>query len=383
METLKVLEYINTHPEWKKELSEKPYCLQIKEDAGFIKLNYNQIESDFHEEIVRECRGITLHESSKDFLGVFCFPFTKFFNYGESLAAEIDWDSAVVQEKIDGSLGALWSDPKTDKWRISTNGTIDAFKAGLPLPGNDLESFGDLFLIGIEKYFPSFEEFIKNLEEVVPYHRAFTYMFEMVSPYNKVVVPHMEVDIRFIGMRENTPPYREYNKYDIGIPKPKTYKLNSLDECIKTFEELDFKTEGYVIVDKDFNRIKVKNPAYLAIHNLRGEGVVSLKRALFLIVNNDHQEFLSYFPEYNDIFEDLEKKYKDFLFHINMEIKEVFGDMEFSDRKDFALYVTKNTIMPGLFFSILDGKYTLENWEDAIKALPSDKLLMYVQKENK
>jgi tRNA splicing ligase len=52
--------------------------------------------------VVQECRGLILDESAN--WRIVAFPYTKFFNYGEEHAASIDWSTACVQEKLDGSL---------------------------------------------------------------------------------------------------------------------------------------------------------------------------------------------------------------------------------------------------------------------------------------
>ena len=97
---MKLLDFIDKHDNWKELLQEAPYFLDIKEEDGFTLLKYNQINSDFSQDIVKECRGIILDSNHK----IVCWPFSKFFNYGESNADEIDWSSARVQEKIDGCL---------------------------------------------------------------------------------------------------------------------------------------------------------------------------------------------------------------------------------------------------------------------------------------
>jgi len=83
---LKVIELIKNNPNWREILSESPYCITIKDDGDFILLKYSQIDSDFNNEIVRECRGLIIH---KNFNPV-CVPFYKFGNYGESYADNID-----------------------------------------------------------------------------------------------------------------------------------------------------------------------------------------------------------------------------------------------------------------------------------------------------
>ena len=102
---LKVLEYIKGHKDWEELLSQAPYFIKISRDVMFgkrlIMLKYNQLDSDFNEEIVRECRGLIIDEDSLEPVSV---PFFKFGNYGESYCPEIDWESAVITEKRDGCV---------------------------------------------------------------------------------------------------------------------------------------------------------------------------------------------------------------------------------------------------------------------------------------
>src|SRR5438045_764436 len=87
-----------------------------------VLLKYSQIDSPMGERIVQECRGCILDES-KNWECV-SRGFDKFFNYGEVHAAAIDWGTAVVQEKVDGSLIMLyWYD---EAWQVATSGTPDA-----------------------------------------------------------------------------------------------------------------------------------------------------------------------------------------------------------------------------------------------------------------
>lgn len=97
---MELLKFIKEHEDWKELLQRAPYFLEVKEEEGFVLLKYSQIKSDFSQPIVQECRGIILDSNN----GIVCWPFDKFFNYGECYAAKIDWSSAKVQEKIDGCL---------------------------------------------------------------------------------------------------------------------------------------------------------------------------------------------------------------------------------------------------------------------------------------
>ena len=62
---LKTIEFIKEHQSnWKELLTKKPYCLTIKEDDNYALLKYSQIESDFNEIIVKECRGLIIDKNT-------------------------------------------------------------------------------------------------------------------------------------------------------------------------------------------------------------------------------------------------------------------------------------------------------------------------------
>lgn len=148
---LKIQRFIKEYPnDFKELLAEKPYFIKTQEDEHFILLKYSQIHSDFSNELVRECRGIILDK--KDW-SIAKRGFNKFGNYGESYVPEIDWDSAVVQEKLDGSLIAMFWNKYDNKWQIGTNGTINARNASLQLSSDGIENFYDLVLYTLGKMY--------------------------------------------------------------------------------------------------------------------------------------------------------------------------------------------------------------------------------------
>ena len=108
---LKLQEFLNAHPnDYEEILTQKPYCLKIKHKDTRVLFKYDQVESDFHEPIVCESRGIILEEGTWKVLRL---AFYKFFNQGESLAADIDWDSADANEGgVGGRPAASQRDPR-------------------------------------------------------------------------------------------------------------------------------------------------------------------------------------------------------------------------------------------------------------------------------
>lgn len=280
----KLLDFINKNENWQELIQKEPYCINIKEENNYKLLKYNQLESDFNNKIVCSCRGIILNQNNE----IVCFPFYKFFNYGELQAYKIDWSSAKVQQKIDGSLIKLWYD---DKWHISTNNCINAFSAFIE---DSNKSFGDIF-----------KEASKNLD-YNKLNKDNTYMFELVSPETKIIVDYKETKIYHIGTRNNKT-FKEIDD-NIGIEKPKLYKFNTLEDLIENAKHLTKNEEGYVVVDKNYNRIKVKSPAYLLAHYILGNGKFTNKRIIDIIKSGEENEILNYFPEYKINFDKINEK---------------------------------------------------------------------------
>lgn len=252
--------------------------IEVKKDGPYMLLKYG-ITADFSDAVVQQCRGIIYKKENDRYVCV-CRPFDKFFNYQESNAAEIDWSSARVQEKVDGSIVKLWYD---EYWHWSTNGVIDAFKS----PLNDFMSFGEL----IRKADNYIDVNLNTLDN------RYTYMFELVSPYNQVVIQYDKIHLYHIGTR-NTLTGEEVNM-DIGVEKPKMYKLTSLNECIRAAEAMNEGTmeqEGFVVVDKYYNRIKIKSSKYFMYHYMVNNGAMSSKRVIEIIQHGEMEEAVNQFP---------------------------------------------------------------------------------------
>ena len=199
---LKLIKFIKEHKDWENILSNAPYHIQISHDRVFdrdlVLFKYDQTCSDFSIDIVKECRGIIL-DMTNDGIVPFSVPYFKFFNFGEPHAAHIDWNSAIITEKIDGSLCKIVK--FNNELLFSTNGVIDAYKCSLPSHVNcPFNNFGELIAeaIDIEAKRHNIEgdsiEWFKSLLE-----NNCTYMFELCSRFNRIVVPHEETRLYFHG----------------------------------------------------------------------------------------------------------------------------------------------------------------------------------------
>lgn len=317
---------------------ESKYAIKPRRHSKYnnlVLLKYNQINSPMNQKIVQECRGLIL-DQDQDWQAV-CYTYNKFFNYGEGSADEIDWSSARVYEKLDGSLMTIYF--YDGQWHVSSSGMPDA--AGPVNAGNI--SFADLF-------WKTWNE----LGYSEPEDTNCCYSFELMTPYNRVVVRHKESKIVLHGGRRLSD-FKELNPvveaHNWGWECVKTHSLSSWDDIESASKELDpMESEGYVVCDAQYNRVKVKAPAYVAISKLH-DGFTT-RRLLEKIITNDHEEFLSYFPEYVEDYYKMKVRYE----RLVGEITGFYNAIKhIEDRKTFAL-LAKDQKFSGVLFGLKFGK---------------------------
>lgn len=363
---LKLQEFIVKNSDWRSKLAEAPYYITIKEDNNLIIFSYNLVKgSDFTNPIVRECRGIILEKESWD---VVCRGFDKFGNYGESYVPELDWYTATVTEKIDGSLiKVFWYQ---DEWRIATNNSIDAFAARIE-EARYSGSFGDLFLKTFEKKYGSFDKSL-NKDRV-------TYLFELVSPCTQIVVPYAEPDIFYLGCRNNiTGIETAFFEENFNFKTPKTYSLTSLEAVQKAAATLPHTEEGYVVVDKNYNRCKIKSPEYVMAHHMINNNQISKRKLIEIINCGDEEEFLIYCPAFRDEIKKLKgqrQDYNNYLINVVYTIEQ-FGFARGKTKKEFIEWLKTRSFDPFTFQFLLywydyrnltfkewTSKWSLQRWE--------------------
>jgi hypothetical protein len=323
-----------------------------------VNLKYNQIESPKTNNIVRECRGLILEIGSWN---VIAQPFYRFFNYGEG-GDDITTESfkdMTVMEKLDGSLMTLFN--YEGEWRMTTSGGVDNNSDVLEAHSigylNTDITFMELFYDALGKESPDWRD---RADE------TYTYTFELTSPENRTVKKYEERSVTLIGARDCFT-NRELNyeqlcelAEDLGVPMCKKFKLKTLRGIMSSFKRIDPLDEGYVAVNYkkmdefgNFERVKIKNPTYVAKHQLKDSACNSRKALLGVVLNGEIDEVVSVFEEYEPALRELEdkwnawvKKHEDWLTHI----KE--NDLT---PKEIGLQTPKD-IHVGLIFSIHKGK---------------------------
>lgn len=333
--------------------------LKTREYENKILLKYDQLcgPSMMANKEVQECRGIILE---KDTWKVMSLAFTKFFNSEESNADKIDWETAHVLEKLDGSCIQVYYDWNEDVWYAGTTGTAN----GEGEVNNKLgTTFNQLFWNTVkEKY---------NLDSS-KLTKGFTYVFELTTPYNIVVKPHGEASAALLTVR-NVETLQEVSfdeltaiAKSLAVPRVKEYDLsaNNVGTLLRTFTNMVWHDEGYVVVDANFKRVKVKNPAYVAVHHLKGK--TAEHNIIAIVKTNEIEEFAATFPDRKDELYKLKENYDKLVNHL------IEGWVELKDRrpknitpaekKKYAQSVfevcAKRNIknFTGLYFGLNEGK---------------------------
>ena len=333
------------------------FAIGVNENEGMYCLNYNQIDSPKTNEIVRQCRGIVLDKITLD---VVHYPFFRFYHFDEvpEERKRFNWNNAEALEKIDGSLFGVFY--HNGSWHISTRSQI----GGNNMLSIGILTFGDLFDKAIRM---SREEFFNVLDENIDY------IFELCGPENQIVTPYDEDYLYLIGARDKKNDFEEIDIDEIHIPfnhirKPKRYPLFDdkgnfigFDAMKKMASDVENPTdEGYVVVDyKSYNnefgyypRTKVKNPSYVALHHLRGtfeNNGLNYGGIVNILFKGEKDEVLATFPMFEDKFNEIEKKYHNFMNELENEIKRLksFFDLPAEKRvdkeikKEFALTIDK------------------------------------------
>jgi len=355
---LQVLDFINHNPDWRRILSGKPYFITIKDGYGYTLLKYTD-DSDFNNIYVRECRGLIIYEDNAEWK-VACLAFTKFFNYDEKyFMPEIDWESAKSYEKMDGILIKYWS--LNGVWHISTNGAINARDVKLVNPNNEFSNVGELV-----------ESILKTDYKDFKFDENITYTFELTSPLNQIILLHEKSHLWLIGMRDKNSLY-EYDISNIDCRwKPRMYGLKTLDDCINFAYSMKTKGEGFVVVDKNFNRVKIKNPLYIATERMIGSGI-SDKKILTIFLNGNMDSILIGFPDYINLFNKVEKYYLQYMKKVSQaQDVAIQANNMFTEKKDKAQYIIKRCKEIGIsnttaFWFLKYPKATEQDFINALK----------------
>jgi hypothetical protein len=101
------------------------------------------------------------------------------------------------------------------------------------------------------------------------------------------------------------------------------------------------------------------------------------KSMVRIVVANEGSEFLTYFPEFKEMYDNVKDRFDKFIDGLD-EVYDILydaanGNKGKVNRKEFALQATK-TRLPGYFFARLDGRVT--NVRDYIRTMQIDNVMI-------
>lgn len=413
---LLVQQYLETHTFGDLAREHGVYASFAKSGRKFS-LNYDQIEAKEADPLAQECRGLILaREDDAEITGVptpegkisrdtfspgptriLAFPMKRFFNHGQGSAAEVNWSDPklAVLEKLDGTLCILYYDSFTKQWCVATRSVSEA---DLPMD-NGIFTFRTLFEKALKDTTGlDFQGFTRQLNTRI------TYCFELTTPYNRIVVYYPEPRITLLAARALYGDLEEFDFTNLGgmgwvdykdltdkvkehlaalghdeksapaamvpvpynlagVPVVKAYTYNTIEELVNWVSSLNpMEHEGVVVRDSNFNRIKVKNAAYVAYNKVRDAMASSPRNMVELILSEKDDDVIPMLPEdlanhLKQIKEGLQRgiaKY-DSVYHLMMGNLQALGEEK--NKKSFALKVQNHKDMwSAPFFQMFDGK---------------------------
>jgi hypothetical protein len=230
----------------------------VNDELDLVVFNYSPL-TPLNTEIGKEARALFLQLKNWDVVGKSIGGFLDIHNKDiSSTLNTFNWAKAKAYNKYDGCLVVLYY--YKDEWRIgtrfSTDGKCNVFS---PNSGESNLQWIDVFKNTLVEYGMQWEDFISLLNE----HKYYT--FELCTPWNRNTVIYPNSLIKLLAVVDSLTLLEDnINESKLKVFEPEFEIVNSLEDVYSLISKNDnpLENEGYIVVDKSFNRIKVKNLKY-------------------------------------------------------------------------------------------------------------------------
>jgi len=293
-----------------RELLETDFALRVEDGPApmsnlclvYVPSQCESYERATHlqRQLLDESRGTVFEKSTGRCV---CLGLRKFWNHGERHAADIDWKSAVAAEKVDGCVFKLFY--YDGKWRLASNRHLD-------LSG---KAHSDKYACTGRTNLELFQEAAEN--SALDYSRLdqrYVYVLERVHPDFVIVLVPDRPQLFHLATRDMQT-LKELDHVDIGVLRPREWRVRSLLEARRLLDGLPGDHEGLVVRDAAFRRIKIKRGDYVIRHlSTNGDhpdyswcarsapsaaSTMPVDRlCLNVWLRNEASEFICYFPEH-------------------------------------------------------------------------------------
>lgn len=286
----------------------KTYQLDVNGSTHTVYIyNYDHIASPKDNSLANESRGLILDPTTR----IVSFSFKRFFNFGDTCAAPIDWSTARAEQKYDGSLIVLYC--FQENYFVQTREVADA---NCHIPHQPLKYCDETMNLLKSKF---------NCNEFSHFFPAnLCFAFEFVAPYNKLVTNYDCPDLVLLSIfdkKNGTEMEKEFIDQfakNHNLTRPLSFSVNHPKEVYSLINNLPDHHEGFVVVDKYFNRIKIKNNRYRYLFRLVNAGAqLSVRNFEKFFFSEEKNNILSNFPEFIPQINFFEKSYQQLSSHIH------------------------------------------------------------------
>ena len=324
----------------------KDYILPDDSNSKYRVFNYRLASyTDFLEDNALEARGITFLLDEKDALvSIVCRPWKKFFNLEENpftMGLDLSKDNVSnISIKADGSLMSTFYNPLTGYFGVKSK--QDFF--------SEQSSMATAFLNNPKN--AAFKAELLDLAET-----NHTVIMELVSPYNRIVLPYQATELIVLGIRHTlTGEIPIYPPNPIAYPElckrlVETVEIPSEPKLFLEQVEGFTGIEGYVVTLTSGLMFKQKTDWYKALHHLK-DSVSSSRRLFEAIILETVDDVKSMFPgdeaQLRRI-SDMEAKVIPKFNHLIKIVEDFYKANKGLDRKSFAI---KGQEELGLLFNL-------------------------------
>jgi RNA ligase len=296
-------------------------------------------------EVTEQCRGLIFNYNSGQ---IVARPFKKFFNFGQTNCPEIDMEaSAVVMDKMDGSLGILYKQPD-GKYAIATRGSFSSDQAI-----HATKVLNDKYGAWLSN--------IRNQELFEEY----TVLFEIIYPENRIVCDYAEMDDLVLLDAVNVETGDSWGSDAASVflqwrgPVAKEFEYYTFKEALEAEHRVG--AEGFVILFPETGeRVKIKQLDYIELHRL----VTGLNERVIwekLSAGENIEGFIENLPDefhgwVKDVAGRLKQQVVDLTTSLTSEYNELISSFTSEvSRRDFAMQASKSPNKWAMF-ALLDGK---------------------------
>jgi len=190
-------------------------------------------------------------------------------------------ETITIEEAIDGTLVRLYHNGS--EWKKATKNCIDAYNSFW----NNSKSFGEMF-----------DEcaFDLNYDLLDP---DYSYSFVIQHSENRIIVPYTQNTLVHLLTRHNQT--SDEVNINIGLPKPRQFHFDNIHDIFRSLVNVPWTFHGYVLINDQNDRLKIENPNYSKVKELKGNNTNIRIRILQLLHSRQKSIFLKYFPEHREL----------------------------------------------------------------------------------